>query len=32
MAFMQCVLYSKALEMDTCVNVILPNEGDLSKT
>ena len=32
MAFMQCVLYSRALEMDTCVNVILPNEGDLSKT
>lgn len=32
MAYMQCVLYSKALEMDTCVNVILPNEGDLSKT
>ena len=32
MAFMQCVMYSKALEMDTCVNVVLPNEGDLSKT
>ena len=32
MAYMQCVLYSKALEMDTCVNVILPNEGDLSRT
>jgi S-formylglutathione hydrolase FrmB len=32
MAHLQCVFYSKALEMDTCVNVILPNEGDLSKT
>ena len=32
MANLQCVFYSKALEMDTCVNVILPNTGDLSKT
>lgn len=32
MAYLQCVFYSKALEMDTCVNVILPNEGDLSQT
>lgn len=31
MAHLQCVFYSKALEMDTCVNVILPNEGDLSQ-
>jgi len=31
MALAQCVFYSKALEMDTCVNVILPNTGDLSK-
>jgi S-formylglutathione hydrolase FrmB len=32
MAHLQCIFYSKALEMDTCVNVILPNEGDLSQT
>ena len=32
MAHLQCIFYSKALEMDTCVNVILPNEGDLSRT
>lgn len=32
MAHLQCIFYSKALEMDTCVNVILPNEGDMSKT
>ena len=32
MAHLQCVFYSKALEMDTCVNAILPNEGDLSRT
>ena len=31
MAHLQCVLYSKTLEMDTCVHVILPNEGDISK-
>ncbi len=31
MAFLQCIFYSKALEMDTCVNVVLPNEGDLSQ-
>lgn len=32
MAQLSCNFYSKVLEMDTCVNVILPNEGDLSKT
>lgn len=32
MAYLQCVLYSNALEMDTCVHVILPNTGDLSRT
>lgn len=32
MAHLQCIFYSKVLEMDTCVNVILPNEGDLSHT
>jgi len=32
MAHLQCTFYSNALEMDTCVNVILPNEGDLSQT
>lgn len=32
MAQLQCIFYSKALEMDTCVNVILPNEGNLADT
>ena len=32
MAHLECKFYSKALEMDTCVNVILPNDGDLSQT
>ena len=32
MAHLQCIFYSKALEMDTCVHVILPNEGDLTRT
>lgn len=32
MAFLQCVFHSEVLRMDTCVNVILPNEGDLSCT
>ena len=32
MAHLQCIFYSKVLEMDTCVNVILPDAGDLSRT
>ena len=32
MAHLQCTFYSKALEMDTLVHVVLPNEGDLSRT
>lgn len=32
MAHLQCVFYSNALEMDTCVHAILPNTGDLSRT
>lgn len=32
MAYLQCTFYSKALEMDTLVHVVLPNEGDLSRT
>jgi S-formylglutathione hydrolase FrmB len=32
MAYLQCAFYSKALEMDTLVHVVLPNEGDLSRT
>ena len=32
MAYLQCVFYSNVLEMDTCVHVILPNTGDLSRT
>lgn len=31
MALLQCVFYSRELEMDTCVHVVLPNEGDLSR-
>lgn len=31
MAHFQCTLYSKALEMETCVHVVLPNQGDLSR-
>lgn len=30
MAHLQCLFYSKALQMQTCVNVILPDEGSLS--
>lgn len=32
MAYLQCTFYSKALEMDTLVHAVLPNEGDLSRT
>ena len=30
MAYLQCNFYSKALEMQTCVNAILPDQGELS--
>ena len=32
MAHLQCIFYSKELEMDTLVHVVLPNEGDLART
>lgn len=32
MAYLQCSFYSRTLEMETGVNVILPAEGELSRT